>query len=688
MVNDLTLTTATDAAYYAQEAAKAHREDLAELAEEVRGNNASLTETIVSEGGDALAAAVQKSQEAAVETLRELQASANAQQAQLRALAAQGLADATELSGKLDSIRALAAAAVAAGAENATAAAEELASKHAEALASLEYHITSSNNAISADVKREAEKTRAAMAQSQQKLADASEARRREEIAALDAVIKSGNAAAREAATELKGNMEDLKSLHNMEMSALRDVARNTAALSGKMDKVIITTDETLVHVNQLLEMVQSMKLAAAAVPPAETAAQRKEKLMHALKACDARLKKTESAVLSLYEGSFSDADKLTALKPLHRQVEFLAASLASLAEKTAMLPPDQAPHLAADDLVSAVEKACGEITVHSKAIVVAAVQAPIRFALNMVADAHAECNAALRGASADATGDMPVGWPRELWKHAFGRTIWSGTRSSLLKAVDSYKGPTIELALLEPFAAQKQQDFALGCSDRIDALEWRAMASADAPNVEAEALMRPGGDGKLCGLTSQLALDRLLACAATYAQDDGFRVSVRRRDTSAIPPRGVTVLASTTLAVARMGESVVLEVEATRDCYFYLVEQDSSGTLVPLLPSDLFYKKNPGVKPMLRANVLRVVPSDCDQIVINFSEPPGLERVVCFASLEPWPEFSRLLGVNDDRQQAYAISTLTRSCAMRCATTASNPSVMAVAEIRFTLLP
>ncbi len=690
VVNDLTLSTVTDAAHYAQQAAagvraaaEADRRDLAALAEEVRSSAAGLTQTVVAEGGSAVAAAVQKNQAAALETLRELQAQANAQQAQLRALAAQGMADATELSAKLDGIRSAAAAAAAAGAEHAAAVADELASRHAEALASLEFVVTASNNSLSAELRREADKTRAAMAESQKKLADAAEARRCQELAALDAVIKTGSAAAREAATELKAQLEDLKSLQGMELAALRDVARETAALKNLMGTLQHTADDTLLGVKQLLEMMQALKMAPAE-SKVEMPKQRQEALLKALSACAARLKKAEAAVASLYDQSANDADKQAALKPMHRQVALLGALLASLAEKTKMLPPDQAPRLAADDLVSAVEKSCGSITVHASSAAADATQAPLRYALGAVAEAHADCDAALRGAGADATGDMPVGWPRELWKHAFGRCVWSGTRGALLAAVHSYKGPAIDLALFEPFAAQKQQDFALGGGDRVDALEWRAMASADAAQVEANALVSPAGGGKLCGLAAQLAMDRFLAYAASRVNDDDFRVSVRLCNTAQAQERtrslvrGMNVAATPACAVARMNDPVLLEVEATHDCFIYVVEQDSSGALCPLLPNAADARAGNAV----RANVPRRVPDAAlgDAFTVAFCPPAGLERVVCFATRQPWAEYARLAGLADDRQR---LTALTRGCVVAATTPA-----MALAELRFTLLP
>jgi len=690
IVNDLTLATVTDAALFARaaaadarSAAEAERRDMAALVEEVRAGNAGLADKVVaSDGSGKMAGCLKQSQKAALAALETLQAQAGAQQAQLRALAAQGLADATELSVKLDGIKSSAAAAAAASEENAAALAEDLACRHAEALASLEFVMTAANTSLSADVRREADKTRAAMAASQKELAAAADARRKEELAALDAVIKSGSAAAREAATELKDSMGDLKDLQALEMAALRAVARDTGELKAMMGAAKVTADSTLVGVQQLLDMMKAMQLAASA-SPTETPKQRQEAVLKALKACAARLAKTESALAARYDGC-ADAEMQSALKPLNRQVALLASSLAFLAEKTAMLPPDQAPRLAADDLVSAVEKSCAEITNQSTAAVAASVQAPLRFALGAVSEAHRDADAALRGAGADAAGDMPVGWARELWTHAFGRCIWSGARGALLAAVESYKGPAIDMAHFEPFVAQKQQDFTFGAGDRVDALEWRVMAAADVSPKATQELERP--DGKLCGMAAQLAVDGLLAHAAAYANDDGFRVSVRLCDpahaaapSAAMLPRGMAVtLRPTACAVARINDEVLLEVTATRNCYFYLLEQDSGGALCPLLPNEVQNDAN----NKLQAHVARRVPDATlgDRFQITFTPPEGLERIVVFATLEPWTKYGSLASLADPGQRVRA---LTRGTMV----SASKPS-MAVCELRFTLLP
>ena len=92
------------------------------------------------------------------------QTQAEAQTAQMRALAAQGIADATALSAQLESIKREAAAAAKEAAsaradaeESATARAEDLAKRHAEAMARLEFVMSASNNAMSAEVRPSAE---------------------------------------------------------------------------------------------------------------------------------------------------------------------------------------------------------------------------------------------------------------------------------------------------------------------------------------------------------------------------------------------------------------------------------------------------------------------------------------------------------------------------------------------------
>ena len=113
---------------------------------------------------------------------------------------------------------------------------------------------------------------------------------------ALQATIRSGNAEAKAAATQLLENVQGLKQLHELEMAALRDVARDTAELKKlmasmavTMDRVDQTTLDTLGGVKELLSLMQLMQIKLATA--SETPTQRKDKLMKALQACNVRVK-------------------------------------------------------------------------------------------------------------------------------------------------------------------------------------------------------------------------------------------------------------------------------------------------------------------------------------------------------------------------------------------------------------
>jgi len=314
-VQDLTLVTVADGAAFAhmaaaeaRNAAEAERRDLAALAEEVRsGNDALMQQLLDSEGsgGSALASCVQKAQTESMAALRTLQAQASEQQAQLRALATRGLADAPLLSAKMDAIAASAAAAATSGAANAAALADELSMRHAEALAQMDC-LVAGNSSISDAVRREAMQTRAAMQQSQQQLAQGLDARRREELAALDALIKGGSAAARSAAAELKESLGELRGVQELERAQLQAVARDTAQLKTVLGEVNVKADDILSGVEQVRHspclcatsphltplqlklMMAAMQLSNGSA--AETPRQRQEKLLKAMSCCQARL--------------------------------------------------------------------------------------------------------------------------------------------------------------------------------------------------------------------------------------------------------------------------------------------------------------------------------------------------------------------------------------------------------------
>ena len=167
---------------------------------------------------------------------------------------------------------------------------------------------------------------------------------------------------------------------------------------------------------------------------------------------------------------------------------------------------------------------------------------------------------------------------------------------------------------------------------------EWAAMAEAPAESI-APAASQPSG------LEAQRWLDRMLALAKANKADDDFRIAVElvgQRPPSAAEAelmRGFSVTATRRIA-NKIGQPVTLLVRATKDCYFYMLEQDSSGKLCPLVP--VAYDDESGASiatnNRLSANAARRFPASdgSDGMEITFSEPPGLERVVVFASQTP----------------------------------------------------
>jgi hypothetical protein len=246
---------------------------------------------------------------------------------------------------------------------------------------------------------------------------------------------------------------------------------------------------------SQIQQMMEAMRLKLSA-DVSDTPAARKQKLQSALKQCSTRLtvrcraasgdtiphadkarffgtqQSTEKAVSELYTQFSSEVQK--PLLAVQRQVSLLAAAMTSLGDKVVMLqavrwlllhavtsvarhsahtcrsPQEQAPHLAVEDLISACEAACAALGKSASPERVLAAQQPLRFALDCVLRASYEADAALRGARADAISTMPNGWPRELWKHAFGETIWSGPLSMMSDALLSYKGSAVDAARVE----------------------------------------------------------------------------------------------------------------------------------------------------------------------------------------------------------------------------------------------
>ena len=136
------------------------------------------------------------------------------------------------------------------------------------------------------------------------------------------------------------------------------------------------------------------------------------------------------------------------ALQPVHRQVELVAAAMELFREKLGLLPSSEAgPDFPVDEMTAIVEALCSSVNAKSRPSAVDALQQRLRHALGALADANEDVNRTLRGVGADAVGDVPAGWARELWLHAFGRTIWSGTLGQLKNAYDSYRGAHVDFA-------------------------------------------------------------------------------------------------------------------------------------------------------------------------------------------------------------------------------------------------
>ena len=113
-----------------------------------------------------------------------------------------------------------------------------------------------------------------------------------------------------------------------------------------------------------------------------------------------------------------------------------------------------QTPHLAVEELCAAIEAACNSVSTGSAPAVVTALQQPLRTALTALDTANFEADQSLRGAGVNATGDMPTGWARELWTHAFAATVWSGDLTLLMDAHETYRGAPIDYQRFEVRAA------------------------------------------------------------------------------------------------------------------------------------------------------------------------------------------------------------------------------------------
>jgi hypothetical protein len=493
------------------------------------------------------------------------------------------------------------------------------------------------------------QRTLAAMQDSQAALARVIESSRRQQQEALEEVLRSGSAAAQQAAQTMLENAAALKETHDEELALMKDVAKQMSELKASIRNIGMAVDGvaagvTAVHlsvgsvgvdVKSLIEMMSAMKskLDERVAPPDE----QKRRLLASLSACSVQLAALDGSMQAVYLSAPSALQE--ALKSAQRQVVLIRDSAASLDGKVQRLSASSFPVVAIEDLLSAVRHCCGDLSARTPAAEVLAMQPRLRFALQTLCRSNREAELLLEGQGSVASAHAPPGWPRALWEHAVGAHTYSAPLSALSSLPGGgYVGPAADVTRLSAFLAQKEQDAALGAADRVDVFEWAAMAAAPAECI-APAAQQPSG------LEAQRWLDRMLALAKANKADDDFRIAVElegQRPPSAAEAelmRGFSITATRRVA-NKIGQPVTLLVRATKNCYFYMLEQDSSGKLCPLVP--VAYDDDSGASiatdNRLSANAARRFPASdgSDGMEITFSEPPGLERVVVFASQTP----------------------------------------------------
>ena len=614
--------------------AEAERRDLADMATELRSENSRLMEAVKLTDGPKLTASLKKMGAESGAALQALGDQARRQKEQLEELREAGVEQASELSAKLDSIALIAAAAAAANAADkapqAVAKAEELFVQHKECSEKLAFLISVSGNAAAAHAADNMRKTENAMQDTQKALAAVIESNRHAQEEAFKEVVAKGSAAAAKAAKEMLENMGGLKEMHTQQCSLMKEIAKDLAGLKKTVDKIAADLSGVGVDVKSLLALTQMMQKMLAAAPAAADPAVRHAKLLSALKACASDMAGVDANMQSVFNSGSSPpgAELQEALKPVQRMVVLTRLAAASLEAKVRMLSPAQTPPAAIEDLTSALKACCGDVSAKTPAERVTAMQPQLRFALSALAEANRSAEMSLEGNGAVASKEVPAGWARALWDLAFTAWGYSGPLSALKSAKASYTGPPVDELRFAQFVSLKGQDAALGAADRVDVFEWAAMANALSA---ASVVAKPAS-----GLEGQRLLDRLVAYANANKSDPDFRVLVHLKG-KPIPPRGMQ--ATATKFTARMGDSVTLEVTATKDCYFYLIEQDSTGDVSPLVP---WNEAVSGIDNKLTANVIRPVPAadGSDGFNIQFVPPAGLERVVVFAvqrKLEEW---------------------------------------------------
>jgi hypothetical protein len=639
--------------------AEAERRDLAALSEEMRAENARLVEHVSACSSAEIAATLRAASGQTKKALSALSAQAEAQKAQLEALRLSGVVDAASLRDKLDAISVASAAALGsteASAAMAAAATERLAVQHAEASeelkALLEASATKTGEDASILQRRLAamRKTQEEMLKTQKDLASSVAEARTAQMAALREAQRSTSGEVAASAAAVLDNLGGLKQLHETELSLLGDVVKSTAAIKKTMDSIDAKTSRIDANVDSLLAQMAQL-LSAQSNAAASDPQKRKDAVLASLRSLRSSMAACDESMQRVYRANPGAAVQ-GALKAVQRCVQLVASASLSLEEKTRMLPPAQSPRVEAAKLLSSLQP-CAGVSCNTSAEVIADLLAPLRCALGMLADANAEADAALSGAGSNAAAKVPLGWARDLWSFAFTAFAFSGTLTSLVAAKSGgYSGAACDEARFAQFVMQKQQDAALGGSSAVDVFEWAAMAAA--PGDPVTTALKPSV-GPANGLEAQRLLDRLAAFANANKADESFKIFVDMVPPSGAPSsltRGMATQAVSSSYKAKIGDAVNLKVQATQDCFFYLIEQDSVGGLCPLVPN----VSVASVDNRLLANVPRAVPSPGDGFTIVFTPPAGLERVIAFGLKQPMAEWGQLAAVANDAQRGAAL--------------------------------
>ena len=199
--------------------------------------------------------------------------------------------------------------------------------------------------------------------------------------------------------------------------------------------------------------------------------------------------------------------------------------------------------------------------------------------------------------------------------------------------------------------------------------------ADAAVAAAQVELILAGGMKGR--------ALQRVLAYAQANAAADGFAISAKLAGRDTGPATRGMRRPPVEVSRATIGAPAVLEIVATRDCYFYVIEQDSAGGLVQVAPNNAGQVEL--IDNRLAAGEMRKLPEAAkgDAFVITFCAPAGWETIFVFATRTPWREWDAM--VSGARDQPAAVEEkLARGVVARGMR--ARPAATAPADDNFTV--